>query len=231
MKNSSVINNNLQAYCNEIIKEVYYIKAHSIKDLKPGLDVEVSDGCEHIETESAKSEFGIKAVVAGYSYREIYILKNYLNTLKQTTLKKTYKIPLIKENIISGYFDGSFLSKATKLSYYSVFSMEVPDGFDGNISFVKVVPDKNKDVSSAGTILSNALVAAFRSALPGTTNNDNAFLYYAPRIYRGAFSIDVAKSKKVINITVDTSGFSDKEKWDYDAYLVVQITFFKRGVR
>lgn len=232
-KNPTVINQEVQKYCNDIIKEVYYINAHSISDLHPQLSALATEGSDFIESESVKSKFGIKAVVAGYSNAELTLLKNYLNNLKQTHIKKVYRIPLRSFNVVTGEFSASAVVAKT-MDYYTVFSIEVPDGFDGNVSFVKVVPDIGYIDPAKGEAVTQALSSVLEDVFneEGISDmRDNALLYYAPKLSNGAFSIDVAKSTKIIDITIDTSGIKDISTWEYNPYVLVQVMYFKRGVR
>lgn len=231
-KNPSVINQECQKYVNDIVKKVYKIPAHSIKTFSPDLSATpTTNGSDVIENDFTTGKFSFRSLLNGIPYYVIFLLKNYLALFRQTKIERTYKMPLMATKVVGGTFSGSGVMAPITITGYSNLNIEVPDGYDGNLSFVKVVIDPDYQDVSLSTGVKKTIVDNLQALSPNTTRTFDALLYYAPRLKAGSWSIDVAKSTKSIMVTVDATGFEDKGAVDFDHSLVVRVIYFKRGVK
>lgn len=226
-RNSSVINHALQKYANWIIRKVYKIPSHAVRLFNADLDSESSaKGNTFVENSFADGKFTFRSVLGGIPYRSIFLFKNYLKNNRQTILKKSYRINFGGETVVghSGY------SSSITIPGLTNHSIQVPQGYDGNLAFVKVMtgyldadPDDNSgNHDSFITVLENALGAS------GKTND--LLLSLAPDLGDGQFSVEVAKSSKSIDISLNIAGVTGKA--DLEGYSCwVSVTYFKRGAK
>lgn len=230
--NPSVLNNEVQKHVNEIIKEVYEVEAHSINDF--GSDLSGSstvNGNNFIEDAMTQTELSFRSTINGLEFRDIYLYKNYLKNFKQTSIVKYYKIPLNGSKVIGASVITN-ISSASEMRGISTLPIPVPDGFDGNNSFVKVMlDDTTTDTldSSGGTTTHDLFVQILYDLKNDLRNSPNAILYYASDLHSGSFGIEVAKSTSLIQININSTGL--KSEYTTEPMLTVKVVYFKRGVK
>ena len=230
--NPSVLNNEVQKYVNDILKEVYSINTHSISDFGSDLDSASSvQGSNFIEEAMTDTELSFRSTINGLQYRDLYLFKNYLKNYKQSSITKYYYMPLNGSKVV-GSTVATTITSAIQIDGLATLTIDVPDGYNGNTAFVKVVLDDNSPDAldgSGGTTEHDNLVAILDNISSDTRASQNALLYYASDLHEGSFGIEIAKSTASIQVNINSSGLSGS--YETEPNLVVKVVYFKRGVK
>jgi len=225
-KNASVLNHEVQKYVNWIIKKVYKVPSHSIKTFDCDLSTTPTDGNSYIEDSFSDGKFTFRSVLNGIPYRTIFLLKNYLYNFYQTKLEKTYNLPINNQAL----WGGEGLSAVVTADGFVTLTIKVPNGFDGNLSFVKVTTDWYDADPVKNLSRYDSLVRALNTTINKTSKTYDAILYYGHNVNSGQFGVEIAKARRTITISVNTTGIESLAS-KINAHFFAKVTYFKRGLK
>ena len=233
--NPTIFNTEFQNYINWIIKKVYKTQLKNFTRLGSDLSTTpTTNGATKIEDGWSDSYLSNRSIVQGYLVQHIKQCIAYLKNSKQTTFIKTVEIPLKAKKVTSFKYDGSkFIPVA--IDGEGVTVIDVPEGFDGNESFVEIGISRNSWImleDAAAPSKRDKFVVIANTALGTSQTVNNALLILGGKVNKGNLSFKVAKTLKSVIITICSTGLSDEDQiFPEDLALEVKVTFFKRGIK
>jgi len=230
LKNASYLNEDIAKYINDIIQRVHSIDAENIDFL--GVESQKdSDGW-------GSTKLSDTANINGVNVGLTRLLAGYVRNQKQRNRHVRKRIPISTAKTIGiGYDIAATRIVEISVDYIGVHSFDVPRGYSGNNSFVKVgigYYDWDLLGKSSTIPLNYQSVKNVLDSHSDLKDLDNALLRFAPLVGDGVLGFEIAKVEKSITIKFNTTGVDWLNLYKdsallIDPFIVIDAFFFKRG--